>query len=174
MGVGHLVDGAEVVEVEHEHRQRASRSRCAGDLAGQGLVEPASVEQAGERVGADELADGLVLARGGKRGRGLGGERSQLVDRALVRIGDLAAVGGEQADAHAFVHHGGDDPGLQRRRVAGPACRCQVMIAESHGVRSGGSTAPSSPVRPEISPTACWLGVPSTLMIRAAPACMPG
>jgi hypothetical protein len=55
-----VVDGLEVVYVEHEHRERPPEALCAAKLALEDLLEVPVVVRAGQRV-ADRLLAGLVV-----------------------------------------------------------------------------------------------------------------
>ena len=62
-----VVDALEVVQVERDDREREVVARGAGGLGDEALLEPAAVQQAGERVGAglgDERRDEAVDALG--------------------------------------------------------------------------------------------------------------
>ena len=70
-----VVDELEVVEVEHQHAQRAPAALGADDLLAQPLVQEAVVVEAGQRVAVGELAGVLVEAGVLERHRRLVGHR---------------------------------------------------------------------------------------------------
>ena len=72
-----------MVDVEHDRAERRGLARRARDLGLHALLEPAAVEQAGERVDA-----GLVL---------------EPVDQALVARGERAHDGGDDEHGHDDV-----------------------------------------------------------------------
>jgi hypothetical protein len=69
-----VVDGLEVVEVEHDDGERPAEAGRARDLLLQPLVAGAVVEQPGEPVRARLLAQRVALAGGVEGERGHGGE----------------------------------------------------------------------------------------------------
>ena len=105
-----VVDRLEAVEVEHEQRALGAVAAAAGDVLGQGAVDAAAVEQAGERVVVGQVAQ-LVL-----QAAALGdvldlhehvGRRAVVVahDGGLQRDPDRVAVGVDDAQlgGHAVV-----------------------------------------------------------------------
>ncbi len=78
MAVG-VVDGLEVVEVEHDQPERMVIAPNLLDLGGQQLLEAAVVGQPGQLIGDRLAADLVVQLDVLQRQRGLAGQRAQQV-----------------------------------------------------------------------------------------------
>ena len=98
-----VVDALEAVEVEHDHADGLAGGGGGGERRAQALLAAAVVEQPGQGVGADLLAQPLALARGVVGERGHRGEALHELDLGVAER-DLRAgpVDVERAD-HAVV-----------------------------------------------------------------------
>ena len=120
-----VVDLLEVVEVEHEHRQRAVEPGGPLDLPGQAHRQVAEVPQARERVRGGQPLGLVVQVDVVDRDAGLVGQRAQgvLVGRLEAAAVETVVEGHHRDDvAHAAQRHrkhvalrrlglGGDQPG---------------------------------------------------------------
>ena len=113
-----VVDGLERVQVEVQHGRRAADHATLGDGAAHLVGEHAAVDQAGERVRAGEPLELVDQPRAGEGLRGVGGERLQ---RLLVALARVLAVGLQGADQPAGAALAGVEQGadLAAHRAVG-------------------------------------------------------
>ena len=81
-----VVDQLEVVEVDHQDRQRRARALRTEQLFAQPLVQVAMVEVPGELVAVGQVAGIFVQARVLERDGGLVGHRAGERERRLVQL----------------------------------------------------------------------------------------
>ena len=129
----HLVDDAEVVDVEEHEGQRSAMALRASDCLLHRLVERAVVDQAGERV-ARRLADKLLL--------GL-----DVADRLTGQLRQFDLAPGVIAGVGLRVHRSGDQPapqptaGIDRHRER----RLATRVAEHPADRAVGGRGADRP-----------------------------
>ena len=134
----HVVDVLEVVDVEHEHRERPMRAARLLQRLQQPLVEDAVVEEARQRVGAglmlEALSDlGVVERERGRVAEALRDLELRLAERDAVAL----AVDVERAlDLAARDERDADEGfGLHRRSGHGANARVEVRLVAEHGSR---------------------------------------
>ena len=132
-----VVDVLEVVDVQHEHRQRPVRAARLLQRLQQPLVEDAVVEEARERVGAglmlEALSDlGVVERERGRVAEALRDLELRLAERDAVALAvdvqralDLAARDERDAD---------EGFGLHRRSGHGANARVEVRLVAQHSL----------------------------------------
>ena len=133
----HVVDVLEVVDVQHEHRQRRVRAARLLQRLQQPLVEDAVVEEAGERVGAclmlETLSDlGVVERERGRVAEALRDLELRLAERDAVALAvdvqralDLAARDERDADEGFGLHRGSGH---------GANARVEVRLVAQHSL----------------------------------------
>ena len=115
-----IVDRLEVVEIEHQHRERLAGAAAALDLSLQRLVDRAPVEQSGEAVVARAVPElGGEARRHQNHQRRVEGQHQDDVEE------DRADVEGAVAD-----HLGGD--ALRMERCPAGA-KCEPACGQNHG-----------------------------------------
>ena len=88
-----VVDALEVVDVEHQQRDRVVRAAGAVQLRAQALVEVAVVVEAGQRVGVREVLEACADLRVVERERGGVAEPARELELVLVERRVLADRG---------------------------------------------------------------------------------
>ena len=88
-----VVDALEVVDVEHQQRDRVVRTAGAVELGAQALVEVAVVVEAGQRVGVREMLEARADLRVVERERGGVAEPARQLELVLVERRVLARRG---------------------------------------------------------------------------------
>ena len=110
MAIG-VVDGLEVVDVEHHQPDLGTEAAASLDLAVERVVEVADVRETGELVGHRLHTNHLVQVDVLDRDRGLPGEVAEEVKLAVVEVGALAS---DRHDADLLDRAAAAEPSHQR------------------------------------------------------------
>ena len=164
---GAVVDVLEVVAVEHDEAERLPHLLRPTQLAVEQVLEPAPVEQPGQRVGVGAAALAVERDRRVERRRRMRGEQRSQLALAAVELPREPARADEQADLGAVRPQRDQD---DRAQVQAAAARAALVVLASSSsntadasmrprsassAASGTSSCPSPEARHSVVSTSC-------------------